>query len=604
MRGRRGSFFSLVLSILLAVYMLQPAGLAADFSNFRDNTDFLQGYYGEERNYTLNVYAALIESELADQEQFKAVLEGTELPILSIISAGGQPTTYYCLVDVSGSLNQEQLTQEKDVLLALANCLSEDDRMVVVTVGNEMAVSEYLNDKRQLAQIIEAIAITQDDTNLYTAIAESIRVLDRSGDATQRKCMVILSDGEDYQRAGQTKADADRAIQETKIPVYTVALMRQSRANSSEWVEYAKLLGSLARESVGGAHFNPTLDGMDGQSVGEQIAADMRSDLVLTLDISSYVAEKEELKLLVQYSTRTGEVYGDTMTVYRQNLPVPTESLCVLTLHLFDTADAVPEEGTTIVLTAQDDQKYSATVGSDGTAVIELPEGDYDLEMEGYRILENTAISVNAGENSINIQAEKIEEEAPRGNWLWIVIAAIFLALCAALFVINRRKKRETLQETAEKEQMQTDVSEKIETQNPLDIAVDTGPDEEALVSSLAISEGRPLAPKVCVLFTAIGYEQIHFQFEIEKNRELTIGRDGRANLILNPDDKKLSGINSRIICGDHSMKVWDAGSTNGTAVNGVPLSGKAGAIMEDGQTLRVGAYEYRVQFIKGDSEA
>ena len=533
MRDRRGRFVSFALSLPLAVCMLQPAALAADASNFRDNTDFLQGYYGEERDHTLNVYAASVESEPAGPDQFEVSLEGTELPVLSVASAEGQPTTYYCLADVSGSLNQEQLTQEKDVLLALADGLSEDDRMVVTTVGNEMAASGYLNDKNQLIQIIEEISITPDDTNLYTAIAESIRALDRSGDATRRKCIVVLSDGEDYQRGGQTKEDADRAIQETKIPVYTVALMRQSRANDGKWVEYAKLLGSLARESAGGAHFNPTLDGTDGKSVGEQIAADMRGDLVLTLDVSAYAADKEELKLLVQYSTRGGEIYGDTMTVYRRNLPAPAQS---------------PDEG----------------------------------------------------EDTADTEGGTPEEETPDRMWIWIAAAAVLLVLCAVIFAVSRKKKKEEAppQEPVEENQEQEAVD--AETEEVPDTAAQ--PEEEAPAPPVVLEE-RPLPPRVRVLFTAIGYEQIRFQLELEKDRELTIGRDGRANVILNPDDKKLSGVNSRIICGDYSMRVWDAGSTNGTAVNGVPLSGRAGAIVQDGQTLRVGSYEYRVQFIRGDGE-
>ena len=540
MRDGRGRFFSFALVIPLAVCMLQPVALAADASNFRDNTDFLQGYYGEEQDHTLTVYAAAVESEPAGPDQFEVSLEGTELPVLSIISAEEQPTTYYCLADVSGSLDQEQLTQEKDVLLALADCLSEDDRMVVTTVGNEMAASGYLSDKSQLTQIIEAISITPDDTNLYTAIAESIRALDRSSDATRRKCIVVLSDGEDYQQGGQTKEDADRAIQETKIPVYTVALMRRSQANDSKWVEYAKLLGSLARESAGGAHFNPTLDGTDGKSVGEQIAADMRSDLVLTLDISSYAADKEELKLLVQYTTRGGEIYGDTMTVYRRNLPPPAE----------------------------------------------LPQEE---------------------EDTADTEDEKPEEETPDRMWIWIAVAAaVLLVLCAVIFAASRKKKKEAPQEQAEAGQDQAEAEQEqaavdTETEEVPDTAAH--PEEEAPEPPPVVLHEEPLPPRVRVLFTAIGYEQIRFQLEIEKDRELTVGRDDRANVILNPDDKKLSGVNSRIICGDRFMRVWDAGSMNGTAVNGVPLSGRAGAIVEDGQTLRVGAYEYRVQFIRGDDE-
>ena len=532
MRDRRGRFVSFALSIPLAVCMLQPAALAAGAPNFRDNTDFLQGYYGGEQDHTLNVYAASVESEPAGPDQFEVSLEGTELPVLSVVSAEDQPTTYYCLADVSGSLNQEQLTQEKDVLFALAERLSENDRMVVTTVGNEMAASGYLSDKDQLARIIEEISITPDDTNLYTAIAESIRALDRSADATRRKCIVVLSDGEDYQQGGQTKEDADRAIQETKIPVYTVALMQRGQANDSKWVEYAKLLGSLARESAGGAHFNPTLDGTDGRSAGEQIAADMRGDLVLTLDLSAYAADKEELKLLVQYSTRGGEIYGDTMTVYRRNLPAPAEP---------------PDEG----------------------------------------------------EDTADTEAGEPEGETPGRMWIWIAAAAaVLLILCAVIFAVSRKKKKEEApQEPAEEEQATADA----EPEEVPDTAAQ--PEEAAPEPQPVVLEERPLPPRVRVLFTAIGYEQISFQLEIEKDRELTIGRDGRANVILNPDDKKLSGVNSRIICGDRFMRVWDAGSTNGTAVNGVPLSGRAGAIVQDGQTLRVGSYEYRVQFIRGDGE-
>lgn len=104
-----------------------------------------------------------------------------------------------------------------------------------------------------------------------------------------------------------------------------------------------------------------------------------------------------------------------------------------------------------------------------------------------------------------------------------------------------------------------------------------------------SMENGRP------VTFTALGPERMRFVLRIPEERTVTLGRNHSADLVLNPEDRKLSGVHCRVRLIGNALRVWDAGSTNGTAVNGVPVPIGSSALAEDGQTLKAGSYEYRI---------
>ena len=85
-------------------------------------------------------------------------------------------------------------------------------------------------------------------------------------------------------------------------------------------------------------------------------------------------------------------------------------------------------------------------------------------------------------------------------------------------------------------------------------------------------------------------------EIELPEDRPVTLGRDQRADIILNSKDNKLSGAHCRVLLKNGHLLVWDADSTNGTTVDGVPLRDGASAALESGRTLGVGSYEYRVE--------
>lgn len=98
------------------------------------------------------------------------------------------------------------------------------------------------------------------------------------------------------------------------------------------------------------------------------------------------------------------------------------------------------------------------------------------------------------------------------------------------------------------------------------------------------------------VRLTALGYPDRRFDIDLMTHQGRTVGRDERADAVLE-GDTKLSGVHCELEWDGAALYVQDRGSTNGTFVNGVPIQGKSWMPLEDGATLRIGAYEYRAKY-------
>ena len=179
----------------------------------------------------------------------------------------------------------------------------------------------------------------------------------------------------------------------------------------------------------------------------------------------------------------------------------------------------------------------------------------------------------------------------PSGIGVWIGAGAVLvLLICILLF---RRKKPGPIPDDPDKDNEED--SKKAEI-NPDDSTDRTNADTTS-PTPRSFDDNTKNQSRT-VVFTAVGHEKLSFTLVMEENRELTLGRDDRADLILNPKDKKLSGVHCVVLCDGDALHVKDAGSTNGTFVNGVPLQGGSSFRMSDGDTLRVGDYEYRIRFV------
>ena len=300
-------------------YLSVPAGLAAGLNTF------LQGYRAAEGK--IEVYCSNLETAAGEEikpELFTASVSGQPVEIIDVTTVGEQKEgiTFYCLVDVSGSMNNEQMAQAKDVLYAICEGLEGDDNMVVGELGTALEVSEFLTDKEEIRGLIDALAADEDYTALYDAVIDSISALQSNKSCNPKKCLVLISDGDNKTVIGKTRQEALDAVEDSRIPVYTVAALRNSRTRQQ--IEDAENLGAFARQSAGGKDYVPRVDGMEASGAGEDILQDTRGGQILMIDVAGVKAEREEVLLSIGFDAGA-DVYTDTLYLYAADLPNPEE---------------------------------------------------------------------------------------------------------------------------------------------------------------------------------------------------------------------------------------------------------------------------------------
>lgn len=106
-----------------------------------------------------------------------------------------------------------------------------------------------------------------------------------------------------------------------------------------------------------------------------------------------------------------------------------------------------------------------------------------------------------------------------------------------------------------------------------------------------------PVGDRCHVFAVAIMHPEITADFYLVPNMEITFGRNGKADIVLNEDDMKLSSCHGCFFWDGKMILVQDRQSKNGTAVNGEVCPEKVWLRIENGDVLRVGKYEYRITF-------
>lgn len=520
-RKKYRKFGIFLILALISAFMFPVSSLGA-------SEGFLEGYEAGEGKLRVYSRALKTESETPSPQQFTVTLSGESLSVaeVSTVHAAEIPITFYCLVDVSGSMGPEQIAQAREVLLSVCGGLREHDNMVIGSLGNDLAASGFLTDKDEIKNAVNALQAGKEDTNLYAGIVKGLEVLKTDSRVNEKKCLLILSDGEDDQKSGITQTEAEQAVKNSSIPVYTVAALPREPEESQ--LEFAKVLGSFARLSVGGVHYAPVVDGVELAAVGDHIWRSENQTLVLTADISGIQAEKDVLLMRVVYADGEQTV-EDTMEILSEDLKAGSAT----------------------------DQESSSSL---------IPAGKF--------VLVPILTPVLPG----------LSKQQPGNVWeTAAIICAVFLvlALGGAVFVLKRKKGKQAEEGTGEGE------------------VIDEGGEEGQHTGSESRQGTAGQEPSLRpVRFTAIGYEQICFILELPEDQVVTLGRDNRSDFVLNSQDRRLSGIHCKIRCGEHMLTVWDM-SRNGTFVNGVLVKQMGMAVIEDGQSVRMGSYEYRVSIAR-----
>lgn len=85
----------------------------------------------------------------------------------------------------------------------------------------------------------------------------------------------------------------------------------------------------------------------------------------------------------------------------------------------------------------------------------------------------------------------------------------------------------------------------------------------------------------------------------MESNSSRTLGRNNKADVILSETDTSLSGLHFELQWDGRALYLTDRGSTNGTALSGIPQRPGHWARVENGTTILAGSQRYKVHISK-----
>lgn len=540
-------------------------------------------------NGKLRVY---VNSSLEREEQpltgenFQISLGGSDIPCEDVcyFSDTGEPVAYIYLVDVSGSISAEKLQKMKDFLKSVTQNLGEQDKVCLITFGDRLSIGEFTDDKKALEQQIDQIEGLGEDTNLYQGIVDSLKLLETGEHGADKKVLLILSDGEDDQAAGITREEVDDCLKEIRVPVYTAAMLDENA--SEEQQEFAKILGSFARQSAGGFHTMFQGEEISVEEGAAKIISSIADGLVLSGDLS-------------KYQVGNGQAYLQ-ITLNVKGLGQASDG-CMVSEHSLGMEEKKADEG-------KEDEDTQNGVQED------VPKDAKDGDVQS---------DAKDGEDEEDVKDEGVRNEEKNGNIIiWIsAAAAVAVCLVLVLFLLIRRKKtvqQKTDEESKEAKQEENEYQEMVQTSEQ-EVSKDLKPrekknsdEEESLKEHEDMEENRreelqkfhedrkeyesgeekESFPEQVIWMTKIGLLE-EATFEIRFQKEVTLGRQSKKADYAFPEDLLISAIHCSITSIDGDLVLCDKGSKNGTFVNGIPIT--APYVLKCDDVIHMGRTDFRV---------
>lgn len=189
------------------------------------------------------------------EQQPTAYLESDELTLTSnsVFSESGEGVEYYVLLDVSASIRKNRFEDIKTSLSNFVQSIREQDRMVLMTFGNQTEVKLDGNQSSEDAQGVISQLVNQDqNTVFFDAISNVTDMINRADAQSQmRRVVVIISDGKDCSDNTRNMDNVEKDLMANGIPVYSVAVENNEGDSKDTISNYQGKFSALARNTGG-----------------------------------------------------------------------------------------------------------------------------------------------------------------------------------------------------------------------------------------------------------------------------------------------------------------------------------------------------------------
>ena len=484
---------------------------------------------------------------------------------VTTVREAGLPVTFYCIVDQSSALSNSQRDQQKRALTAVSSALRPTDTMVLLLMGESLVCGEPLTtpESRQQA-IAQACSYQAMSTDLNASLVSAVQQAASQNDGSL-SCLLLITDGLDDARVAVSQESLFQTIHSSGLSLCTLSLV-DPWAGDYSWY-HAKRMEGYSAQSIGGISVIPSRNYNTAtcveDSVGEIVEA-ILSGSVVQLPLDRLPGSGSSLELEVTWRG-DGESITEKRTVDGIPLAAPTKAAQPEPLPADPEPLPTGEPGSQSVTTPEP--------ATEAAAPFTPPDTDSSI-----------------------------------GNMILCLVLAgfVLVALLVVLAIVLWRKQR-ALEQEPESDHM-PDRSALVMP----DMEEDNDPPSlEVLKSRLEPKKAPPKAsppkeagapmvkadatPGCRVRLVPENHPEGVTEFTIGVNESVTLGRSQKSDIVLNETDRALSGLHFELQWDSRTLYLRDRKSTNGTALNGVPLRPEFWMRVEKKAVIQAGSTRYTV---------
>lgn len=154
-------------------------------------------------------------------------------------SMANEPVDYSIMISNNGIMEGEPLDFQKNAIMKFVETMNENDTLSIYSINEEGGIiAEGLKKNAFDAKIVNQIEITESQPRLYDSINNIIKKVQQR--PTQRKVMIILSDGRD-QNSRFSKNELLNTLSSVGIPIYAVGITVLSSSTLSNLDEMSQI---------------------------------------------------------------------------------------------------------------------------------------------------------------------------------------------------------------------------------------------------------------------------------------------------------------------------------------------------------------------------
>jgi len=486
---------------------------------------------------------------------------------------------YHVLLDVSNSVSEEQLEDMKASIIALSDCISDKDKLEVITFSNKIKVIlKGGESKDKVKSVLDKVG-RESKTHLYEGINKmSDRIAEqrdqeiRDGvDSSEfmRNVGIILTDWQEIKAAGglTSQEESLKKLQKTGAPLYGYCLKTAKVSLQDD-------MGVFLRKTGGEFHL---YNAKKKESQLTDLYDELNDEAVITIHSSSNKMYEDEKVLEID----AGEQTFKKEHIYLDSATEDSEKPTILKV------EQKGEDARTVIVSFSEDvlradNKNNYSIMKNGKQSYTVSEATYTAEDEKYQarlILNDKLVKGSYEVSVVNITDNTNEENQLTESWsgdldgegafkafytklgkfwaLFLLLAVVILIFGIYLYI----KKHKGIMVVEDEMVLGSNLEKKQHVKNDASQTVNV----VLLVSGIA-AETRKMNAQI--------------------NGSAIVGRSSICDIYF--DDVSMSRQHFALEVDKGDLYITDLNSTGGTAVDGIVITEKTR--LNNGSVINAGS--------------